>query len=64
MVMCQLQSTTQRQFTWLHLIFRSLFCRLIANSECLEELDLEDNLIGDLGGREVMDALIDRKEGS
>ena len=25
---------------------------------------MEDNLIGDLGGREVMDALIDRKEGT
>ena len=64
MVMCQLKSKTQRQLMWLHLIFCSLFCRLIANSECLEELDLEDNLIGGLGGREVMDALIDRKEGS
>ena len=40
-----------------------MLCRLLTHSECLEELDLEDNLIGDLGGREIMEALLDRKEG-
>ena len=33
------------------------------HSECLEELDLEDNLIGDSAGRELLDALEHRKEG-
>ena len=28
----------------------------------MEELDLEDNLIGEVGGREVMDGLSYRKE--
>ena len=46
------------------LILMSLFsCRLITHSECLQELDLDDNLVGDLGGREILDALMDRKEG-
>ena len=36
---------------------------MITYSKCLEEVDLEDNLIGDLGGREIMEALEDRKEG-
>lgn len=39
------------------------FFRLITHSETLQELDLDDNLIGDLGGREVLEALMDRKEG-
>ena len=30
---------------------------------CLQELDLEDNLIGDLGGRDLLDALKEREEG-
>lgn len=29
----------------------------------MQELDLDDNLIGDLGGREILEALMDRKEG-
>ena len=33
------------------------------NSKCIEELDLEDNNIGELGGREIMDGLEYRKEG-
>ena len=37
--------------------------RLLAYSRCLVELDLEDNLIGDLGGREILRALLQRKEG-
>ena len=41
----------------------SLSFRLITHSECLQELDLDDNLIGDLGGREILEALMDRKEG-
>lgn len=40
-----------------------LICRLITHSEGLQELDLDDNLIGDLGGREILEALMDRKEG-
>lgn len=40
-----------------------LICRLITHSESLQELDLDDNAIGDLGGREILEALMDRKEG-
>lgn len=40
-----------------------LICRLITHSEGLQELDLDDNLVGDLGGREILEALMDRKEG-
>ena len=36
--------------------------RLVENSSCLQELDLDDNLIGDLGGREIMEGLRARKE--
>ena len=36
--------------------------RLIQHSSCLQELDIDDNLIGDLGGREIMEALNQRKE--
>ena len=38
--------------------------RLITHSEGLQEIDLDDNLIGDLGGRELLEALMDRKEGN
>ena len=31
--------------------------------EDLKEIDLEDNLIGELGGRELLEALRFRKEG-
>ena len=37
--------------------------KLIAHSKCLEEIDLEDNLIGDMGGRELVEGLEERKEG-
>jgi hypothetical protein len=40
-----------------------LFLRLMTHSDCLKEVDLEHNLIGDLGGREILEALMDRKEG-
>ena len=33
------------------------------HSDCIEELDLEDNCIGDLAGREILEALEHRKEG-
>lgn len=33
------------------------------HSECFEELDLDDNLIGDLGGKEILEGLEYRKEG-
>ena len=33
------------------------------NSKCLEELDLEDNHIGELGGKQLMEGLEYRKEG-
>lgn len=36
--------------------------KLIMFSECFEELDLDDNLIGDLGGKEIQEALEYRKE--
>lgn len=36
--------------------------KLITHSQALQELDLDDNLIGDLGGREILEALMDRKE--
>ena len=41
-----------------------IFCRLLANSECFEELDIEDNLIGDMAGRELLEGLLDRKDGT
>ncbi|XP_022796165.1 uncharacterized protein LOC111334634 [Stylophora pistillata] len=40
-----------------------MFRKLITHSESLQELDLDDNAIGDLGGREILEALMDRKEG-
>ena len=46
-----------------HLRFLFYFFRLITHSDCLKEIDLEHNLIGDLGGRELLEALMDRKEG-
>ncbi|XP_045200585.2 uncharacterized protein LOC123554471 isoform X1 [Mercenaria mercenaria] len=39
-----------------------LFKKLLMHSDCIEELDLEDNWIGDLAGREVLEALEHRKE--
>lgn len=39
-----------------------LFKKLIMHSDCIEELDLEDNWIGDLAGREILEALEHRKE--
>ena len=33
------------------------------HSDCIEELDLEDNWIGDMAGREILEALEHRKEG-
>ncbi|XP_015780725.1 PREDICTED: uncharacterized protein LOC107358647, partial [Acropora digitifera] len=39
-----------------------MFRKLITHSQALQELDLDDNLIGDLGGREILEALMDRKE--
>ena len=44
-------------------IFSTTFIRWIKFSEDLKEIDLEDNLIGELGGREILDALHCRKEG-
>lgn len=37
--------------------------RLVAASDCLQELDLEDNLIGDMGASELIEGLMERKEG-
>ena len=45
------------------LICMRLVRKLIAHSKCLEEIDLEDNLIGDMGGRELVEGLEERKEG-
>ena len=39
------------------------FRRLITHSAVVQELDFEDNLIGDIGGRELMEGLYCRKEG-
>lgn len=36
--------------------------KLLMHSECFEELDLDDNLIGDLGGKEILEGLEYRKE--
>lgn len=36
---------------------------LIVNSDSFAEIDLEDNLIGDLAGRELLEALEKRAEG-
>ncbi|XP_070538702.1 uncharacterized protein [Ptychodera flava] len=43
-------------------ICMNLFKELVTYSDCLKELDLDDNLIGDLGGREIMEGLQQRKE--
>lgn len=42
------------------LICMRLFRKLITHSKCLQELDLEDNLIGDAGGRELIEGLESR----
>ncbi|KAL3847689.1 hypothetical protein ACJMK2_018649 [Sinanodonta woodiana] len=44
------------------LICIRIFKKLLMYSDCFEELDLEDNLIGDLAGREIIEALEYRKE--
>ena len=44
-----------------HKIFVA-FYSLIMYSDCFDELDLEDNLIGDLAAREILEALEFRKE--
>ncbi len=38
--------------------------RWMVMSDCLEELDLDDNLIGDLGAKEILEALEERSEGN
>ena len=50
--------------SWLHPFSTSrLFRKLISFSEELEELDLRYNLIGDLGGKEVVEGLKIRNRG-
>ncbi|ESO98833.1 hypothetical protein LOTGIDRAFT_231199 [Lottia gigantea] len=44
------------------LICMRLFKKLLMFSEGIEELDLDDNLISDMGGRELLDGLTFRKE--
>ncbi|OWF54471.1 uncharacterized protein LOC110444826 isoform X1 [Mizuhopecten yessoensis] len=44
------------------IIFVRVLKKLIMGSESFEELDLEDNLIGDLSAREIVEALEHRKE--
>jgi len=39
-----------------------MFRKLITHAQGLQEIDIDDNLIGDLGGREILESLIDRKE--
>ncbi|XP_064615594.1 uncharacterized protein LOC135479631 [Liolophura sinensis] len=43
-------------------ICMKLISSLIMNSDCFAEIDLEDNLIGDLAGRELLEALEKRAE--
>ncbi|KAJ8310692.1 hypothetical protein KUTeg_012557 [Tegillarca granosa] len=45
------------------IIFTRILRKLIMHSEFFEELDLDDNLIGDLAAREIIEALEFRKEG-
>ncbi|XP_022098744.1 uncharacterized protein LOC110983635 isoform X2 [Acanthaster planci] len=51
-----------RGSTYAPVIITRLLRQLIQYSSCLQELDIEDNLIGDLGGREILEALNNRKE--
>ena len=37
--------------------------RWIAASDCLLEIDLEDNLIGDVAAAELIEGLLERSEG-
>nr|XP_006819146.1 PREDICTED: uncharacterized protein LOC100369968 [Saccoglossus kowalevskii] len=48
--------------TFAPVICMNLFKELIMHSDCLKELDLDDNLIGDLGGKEILEGLQQRKE--
>ncbi|XP_064639024.1 uncharacterized protein LOC135494713 [Lineus longissimus] len=48
--------------TFAPVICMRLFKQLLIHSTCLEEIDLDKNLIGDLGGREIMTGLEMRKE--
>lgn len=56
-------NTGHELFTLLHISTYIIFFRLLMHSDCIEELDLEDNWIGDLAGREILEALEHRKEG-
>ena len=49
--------------TDISLSFCTQFCRWISTASDLKELDIDDNLIGDLGGREILGGLQNRKEG-
>ncbi|CAN0091927.1 unnamed protein product [Lampetra fluviatilis] len=42
--------------------FSMLLARLIRLSDALQELDLDDNDVGELGGRQILEALKQRKE--
>ncbi|KAK0048886.1 hypothetical protein Bpfe_021652 [Biomphalaria pfeifferi] len=44
------------------IICMRLFKKLLMNSKCFVELDLEDNSISELGGREILEGLTARKE--
>lgn len=54
-------SWTCKQF-WVHACML-LHCRWIVNSSDLIELDFDRNYIGDGGGKEIMEAMLQRKEG-
>ena len=41
-----------------------LIQRWLATAADLLELDIDDNLIGDMGGREILNGLEERKEGN
>ena len=42
----------------------ALACRWILSSIVMEEVKLDGNLIGDGGGREILQAMQERKEGT
>ena len=57
-----MHSNMDKAYSQIFLLFLSLY-RWIMYCDDLKEIDIEDNLIGELGGREILEALRSRKEG-
>ena len=57
-----MHSNMDKGYSQIFLLFLSLY-RWIMYCDNLKEIDIEDNLIGELGGREILEALRSRKEG-